>query len=79
MDISNPTYVKGQDILIKLDESHKIKALLAEKVSPNDAMVALLASLKLVCDQQGEDWRGVLFNLGLKAYAKDLKGDDYDG
>ena len=72
MDISKPTYVKGNDILIKLDENHEIKALLAEGVSPKEAKVALLASLKIVCDSQGEDWRGVLFMLGLNAYAKDL-------
>lgn len=79
MELVDQNYVKDQDILIKLDSNHEIKALLAEGVSPREAMTALLAALKAVCDRRGEDWRGVLFSLGLKAYAKDLKGDDYDG
>ena len=79
MELVDQNYVKDQDILIKLDSNHEIKALLAEGVSPREAMTALLAALKAVCDRRGEDWRGVLFSLGLEAYAKDLKGDDYGG
>lgn len=79
MKLTEPVYVENQDILIKLDDSRNVKALLAQGISPREATEALIVALKTVCDIQGEDWRGVLFSLGLRAYAKDLKGDDYDG
>lgn len=65
-------YEKGKDILIKLDDKHKLTGIYGFGVDPNDARVALIASLAKVCQTMGIDWKGEFFLLGLHAYQREF-------
>lgn len=65
-------YEKGKDILIKLDDKHKLTGIYGFGVDPNDARVALIASLAKVCQTMGIDWKGEFFSLGLHAYQREF-------
>ena len=65
-------YEKGKDILIKLDDKHKLTGIYGSGVDPDDARVALIASLVKVCQTMGIDWKGEFFSLGFRAYQREF-------
>lgn len=69
-------YHEGQDILLKLDSQHLLQGLYATRVEPKEVKVALLQALKATCDATGEDWRGLLFSLGLHAYNSEIEKNE---
>lgn len=68
-------YEKGKDILIKLDDKHKLTGIYGSGVDPYDAQVALIASLAKVCQTMEIDWKGEFFSLGLRAYQREFDGE----
>ena len=70
-------YVKGQDVLLKLDKDHKLKGLYGE-LDPKAVQEALLIGFIKTCEALGEDWRGTMFNLGLNAFQKEFDKEEKD-